>query len=95
VTLEVPEEAAGTQRFFVGAVVVLAQEDEVSVGPPHGPEHDQVKPAEGAAVERGSVEAGLDGSCGVVWMFGGDFKAGLVEVRPEVEGHGSPFRNFL
>jgi hypothetical protein len=74
---------------------VLAQEGEVSVGSPHGTEDDQVKPVEGAAVERGPVESGLDGSCGVIWILGGDSKAGLVEVRPEVEGHKSPFRIVL
>src|SRR5919112_3654525 len=38
VALEVLEEATGTQGFLVGAVVVLAQEVEVGVGPPHGTE---------------------------------------------------------
>ena len=32
VALEVAEEAAGSQRLLVGAVVVLSQEHEVSVG---------------------------------------------------------------
>jgi len=61
VAFEVAEEAAYLQCLLVGAVVVLAQEVEIRLRPPHGAEGYQVESLEGAAGEGGPVKSVLDG----------------------------------
>src|SRR5215218_9553583 len=60
VAFEVAEEAAYLQCLLVGAVVVLAQEVEIRLRPPHGAEGYQVESLEGAAGEGGPVKSVLD-----------------------------------
>jgi len=95
VAFEVAEEAARDQDLFVGAVVVLAQEGEIRLRPAQGTEDYQVKLLEVAKGEGGPVEAVLDGYGRIVFMLGRDLLEGLVQVRPELEVHGSLFRIFL
>jgi len=61
VAFEIAEETACLFRLPVAAVVVLAQEVEIRLRPPHRTEDNQVKLVEGATGERGPVKGILDG----------------------------------